>query len=276
MRLVILCEGDTEKRVLKEFLAPYCSTFSRIDVLNSRGSGNLKQAFYPLAELELDDDPDAVVFCLIDLLEVPYSFPTETNNSPDPNHAKFMFIQGIMRHRVKESVRERFFVFPVVMELETWLLADDQALMTYFHPPASAHNIRYYEPESISRPSDELSNLVRRFRTKEDGYKKTTHGPNIFRVASAQRVYADNCPHFKLLIDQLQRVQGLKTDESPPVLIPHHELYQKLEDIEEQYNSLWEKIEEQGDLTDQDCVQIDFLEREKERIAAEIVREYSE
>lgn len=84
MRLVILCEGDTEKRVLKQFLQPYTAGFTRVDILKTTGNAKLKAEFHTLAETELEDDPEAIVFCLTDLLQAPFSFPQYVEDDANP------------------------------------------------------------------------------------------------------------------------------------------------------------------------------------------------
>jgi hypothetical protein len=274
MRLVILCEGYTEEKVLKDFLSPYCPEFSRIDVLNVAGSGNLKQEFKPLAELELDSDSEAIVFCLIDLLEIPFTFPKYVDAAPDPYHERFVFIQRFMRDKIKESMRDRFFAFPVIMELETWLLADEQALNDYFHSKTSNPIIRPHEPESILKPTEELGNLIRRFRPNEYGYKKTIHGPNIFKLASARRVYDDNCPHFVLLIKKLMDIQGLLADSLPQFSIPNESLYLRWAELEQRREFFWQEFEQKGDFTDEEltlaCEYDDSLKEQIKNISDQL------
>ncbi|HEX3049492.1 MAG TPA: DUF4276 family protein, partial [Aggregatilineaceae bacterium] len=204
MRLVILCEGDTEERVLKDFLAPYCTKFGKnVHVISSKGAGNLKNEFQTIAELELRQDRETFVFCLIDVLNAPFSFPKEVMNSTEPYEARYDYIRRYMQELIGEELRSRFFAFPVLMELETWLLADIEALKDYFSPPPSESLRRPPNPESVINPSEELGHWMWRFRNMK--YKKTLHGPKLFKLASAKRVYEDNCPHFIQMINELLR-----------------------------------------------------------------------
>jgi hypothetical protein len=156
MRLVILCEGDTEKAVLRDFLKPFCGGFTRVDVYNARGAGRLKNEFKSLAELELRSDSQAVVFCLIDMLNAPFIFPRRVESDPSPSHAQYIYIKQYMEERIDEALRDRFFAFPVVMEIETWLLADADALNAYLSPPRDHRFERAHHPEDVIYPSHEL------------------------------------------------------------------------------------------------------------------------
>lgn len=244
MRLVILCEGHTEDRVIKDFFAPYCPKFSRIDVINTKGSGNLANEFEVLADLELEDDPQVYVFCLIDLLNVPFTFPPYVHEANDPHSEKFKWLQIYMRGKITESKRDRFFAFPVVMEPETWLLADEQALNDYFRPPTSNPIKCPHAPEEIEEPTAMLSGWIRQFRPHDYSYKKMIHGSALFRLTNAQRVYDDNCPHFKLLIDELKRVQGEDVDPASQYSIPNETLYLKWAELERKRDNFWQEFEQ--------------------------------
>jgi hypothetical protein len=274
MRLVILCEGDTEKKVLEDFLKPYCQKLTWGGILNSRGSGNLKNEFKELAERELKADAETVVFCLIDLLESPFSFPKNVQDDPDPYLAQYGYIRRLMQEQVSETLRDRFYVFPIVMELETWLLADYEALKSYFGPE---HVKPWPAPETVLKPADELGRLM--WVVRKTKYRKPLHGQAIFRKADAERVYRDACPHFVLMIDELLRLQGLKTDQPPETFIPDEELYQKLAALNYQYDDLWQTFEEKSDaMSDEECARLDSqmksVEEEMESVNDEIVRLY--
>ncbi len=274
MRLVILCEGPTEKRVLKSFLAPYCTKLESVRAISSEGSGNLKQEFKFRAESVLEEDQESIVFCLIDLLEAPFKFSKEIRHDPDPYLAQYAYIQRFMKEQITEPLRSRFYAFPVVMELETWLLADIQALHNYF---GSTSIKPWTTPETVLKPADELGRLM--WTIRKTKYRKTLHGQAIFGKADAERVYKDACPHFVLMIDQLLWLQGLKTDQPPQLFIPNEELYRKLEALKDQYDALWRTFEEKSDaMSDEEYAQLDSqmkaVEEEMESVNGEIVKLY--
>ncbi|MEQ8674628.1 MAG: DUF4276 family protein [Aggregatilineales bacterium] len=211
MRLVIICEGDTEEQVLKKFLEPFSlpepeGFGNNIELINTKGVGKLKNQFKKLAELELQNT-DTYVLCLLDLYGAPYTYSNDVHQSDDPTHAKYMACKSIMESVIHAEFNERFFAFPVVHELETWILADIVSVKSYFQV---SELTRYPAPESIENPAQELKTLLSRHRNRE--YKKWRDGRNLFDLIDANRVYDDNCPHFIALIDQLLALQGQEKD----------------------------------------------------------------
>ena len=183
MRLTILCEGDTEERVLKDFLQPYCTEFESVQVISSKGASKLKGEFKDIAELTLKSDEEAIVICLIDLYEAPFSYPKRVQESSDPLIAQYNYIKKYMEEKIAEPLQERFYAFPVVMELETWLLADVDNLNTF----CRTQNIKPYpEPETIEHPVKELKDLSRRYRNRE--YSKVIDGQELFKRIDAKTV----------------------------------------------------------------------------------------
>jgi hypothetical protein len=237
MRLTILCEGDTQQAVLKKFLAPFCQGFDRVFIFNSRGAGRLKQEYKKITELELSSDPEAVVFCLIDLFRAPFTVPRYVKEEADPHLAQYTYIKKHMEENINTTLRERFYAFPIVMEIETWLLADEQALNDYLTPPRTRRFQRPHNPETIAHPAEELGGLVRLHRSED--YIKTIHGRRLFERASVERVYNDNCPHFEIMINQLLVLQGHEPDKpTPEFRVPDQELFEQFSELFRKHDEL--------------------------------------
>lgn len=264
MRLVILCEGHTEQAVLRDFLAPYCTEFEKVEVINMSGAARLKTEFKYFAELELHSNPSTFVLCLIDLYNAPFSFPKSFEVAEDPFLEQYAYVQKYMQDQVDQTVRDRFFAFPIVMELETWLLADEEALR-YFDNSISV----WHTPESQLRPSEELKRLMK--RVKGYDYDKRLHGKLLFSRASANRVYEDNCPHFEAIINQLLTLQNLPLPkQSTEYSIPNQELFNQLTTLQNKINSIWSEGEKQNDFTSDQIQQIELLEKAQKEILSQI------
>lgn len=226
--LLILCEGDLENAVIKQFLQIYWSQrFSHCEVVNYGGAGNLKTKFASDAFHELTADPQASVLCLIDLYEEPFAVYDKAKMSPTEG---FIALREVLLARMPAKFHPRFGAFPVVMEPETWLLADSTL-------QSGKIGKRYSEPENIDHPTAELERRLSR-------YKKLIDGTNLFARASAKRVYEDNCPHFIKLVD------WLITPPPPPQTYPEElkkrrEAYDaKLEELMNAKEEAWEKSED--------------------------------
>lgn len=237
MRLVIFCEGDTEATVLKKgfgFLDEYVQRFSTVIIRNYRGSGNFKTSFVVDAKEELQNSPETFVFGLIDLLNSPINkFPPRVENAADPYKAEAAFIKKYFEDQLDDESRTRCFVFPVVMEIETWLLADEEAMGILAESP---HPV----PEEVREPVQYMKSLWKKVR--DSGYVKPNSSVELFKRAKATRIYADNCPHFNAIIDKLRELQGEATEPQRPLFEVRNqqyiEIYNKIMELDLQIHHL--------------------------------------
>jgi len=185
-RLFIFCEGFVEQENLKGFLRPYWQQrFDDVELRRYDGAPDLKNRFKKDAEMLLSDK-DWYVLCLLDLFEEPFKIC-----KPHMSHAEqFDLVQRYMFERIDSKYHSRFAAIPVVMEIETWILAD---------PALQRSELRteIANPEDIEHPYVKLKGLY------GGHYDKKIQGSMLFRQASAQRVFDDNCPHFRRLIEWL-------------------------------------------------------------------------
>lgn len=237
MRLIIFCEGETEQAVLRTFLAPFCEGFERVRVQSTDGNTKLKHEFKALAERELTEDPTAIALCLIDLLNAPFPYSKTVRNAENVYEAQYTLIKNYMESQIQAPLRNRFCAFPVMMEIETWLLADPEVLK-YFRVRQ-----QYDYPENVEHPAEELDRLMQQHKDRK--YNKLRDGRLLFSRAHAQRVYDDQCPHFEDIIDQLRVFQNL------PPLKPTRQrkqfdqpLYQEWANLYAHYLALSEKLSE--------------------------------
>jgi hypothetical protein len=101
-------------------------------------------------------------------------------------------IQQQLTRQINSQYHARFGAFPVVMELETWALADPNV--------QTSLGATFLAPETEPHPAQTLNNL---YKKRNSNYRKVLNGVALFNKANAQRVYDDNCPHFKQLADWL-------------------------------------------------------------------------
>lgn len=190
--LLILCEGVTERRVLKSFLNPYWSVrFQTVEIQSYDGNQELRLNFKADAEKQLSTEPDSCVLCLVDLYEEPFRLYDPQSMTIEEG---FDRIRDYMYVQVDARFHSRFGSFPVAMEIETWLLADPNVQQHL----GITNPISY--PETEKHP---FSYLEKIYQGRNQQYGKVNDGITLFRKADAQRVYADNCPHFNQMIDWL-------------------------------------------------------------------------
>jgi Domain of unknown function (DUF4276) len=267
MRLMILCEGETEEAILKDFLAPYCKSFDKVEVINPGGNAKLIGQYKILTETAIRADPTTHVFCLIDMYKAPFNYPKTVHQSAEPFLEQYAYIKRYMEEKIAPQFRQQFFAFPIMMEIETWLLADVEGLNNYFTPSQTEVLTSYPSPESIAHPAQELERVWRRFKNIEYG-KKLRHGKTLFKHVLAKRVYEDNCPHFEAIINQLLELQGLSISRVKPKFEdPHLELYEQLAQYQNRHDEILETIVNASPHEIDKSLYADF-----EQIEAEIIK----
>ncbi|MFZ4828493.1 MAG: DUF4276 family protein [Phototrophicaceae bacterium] len=221
--LYILCEGHSEESVLPTFLQPYWSVrFGDCEVARRYdGKDDLKQNFKEDAH-EYLLEPDVFILCLLDLYEAPKEWYNPNQHNRETG---FELVQQRLYDQIDPIYHRRFGGFAVVMELETWLLADSKLQQEVFHR-------EYPQPETIHHPAAELKKVY-------SGYSKLLNASTLFGKASAKRVYDDNCPHFRKLVEWL--ITDPTEYERMRVKNDHRQRNQK---ITEQVNALQAKADE--------------------------------
>lgn len=241
MRLVILCEGYTEEAILKDFLAPYCTRFDEVKIINAKGSSNLIGGYKTLAETEIQARSDVIVFCLIDVYKAPFTYPKTVHQSAEPFLEQYAYIKQYMEEKIAPEFQENFFAFPVMMDIETWLLADVEGLNDYFKPRQAQRLSVYSSPETVTHPAKEIEKIWHRFKNRS--YDKVLQGTRLFRRVQAERVYDDNCPHFEAIVNKLLKLQGLSVSKAEPQFEhPDAELYRQLAELQDQHDEILEVI----------------------------------
>ncbi len=190
--LLILCEGDLEKKVLCQFLQPYWSQHFRDCIMvNYEGNGGFKGNVKSDAKRHLSYHKENYVLCLLDLYQAPYEIYDRTRMT----HAEgFIALQNILLSYAAPHQQQRFGAFPVVMEIEPWLLADPNIQEKYCGGTA------FPLPETEVHPRSALQGI---FKERRKRYRETIEGAQMFSDASAIRIYEDSAPHFRLIIDWL-------------------------------------------------------------------------
>ena len=188
--LHILVEGHTEERVIKQFLSDYWKERFEdcIVIYSGSGNGGLIKNYSSEAKMVFQDFKHDVVLVLIDL----YEEPTGLYDSNEMTHDEgFQRLKERLESSMSEIYRNRFGGFPVVMEIETWLLADEEVCKRLGVRPFPA-------PESIEHPVSILKQVDLQYE------KGGEHCQKLFSIAKAKRIYESaTCPHFNQLIDWL-------------------------------------------------------------------------
>lgn len=216
-RVLILVEGQTEERFVKDVLSPaffdqglfFHATLlvtKRVkDGPNFNGGVTNFAKFRNDAQRLLNSAGDALVTTLLDYYRLPEDFPgmdsRPTNATP--------------RQRVKHVEKKiaeafnsplNFLPFLVLHEFEAWLFSSPDALprvMTEVHkqPKFEAIRDQVETPEEINeRPEHAPSKRIKKLFP---AYKKTLHGPTTAARIGLNRIRKE-CPHFERWMKKLE------------------------------------------------------------------------
>jgi len=216
-RVLILVEGQTEERFVKDVLAPMLwdkavyivptiLVTKRVkDGANFKGGVTTFAKFENDARRLLNSAAGAMVTTLLDYYQLPSDFPgmlsRPTNGTPltRVRHVE----QAVAQHF---GSRADFLPFFALHEFETWLFSDLAVLPAVFNQPSAISKLAYIRstvstPEEINeRPEQAPSKqLERLFPT----YRKTLHGPLASKRIGIEKIRSE-CPHFATWISALE------------------------------------------------------------------------
>jgi hypothetical protein len=216
-RVLILVEGQTEERFVKDVLGPAFfahELFFHPTILVTKrvkDGPNFKGGVTNFAKFEndarrlLDSAAGALVTTLLDYYRLPVDFPGMDSRQTKGTPAKRV-------QHVEKAVAAHFgspanfLPFLALHEFEAWLFASPAELprvMTESHKQAKFAAIRAgaATPEDINErpefaPSKQIEALF-------PAYKKTLHGPNTVARIGLEKIRAE-CPHFNEWMKKLE------------------------------------------------------------------------
>jgi len=216
-RALVLVEGQTEERFVKDVLAPAFWTrglylFPTILVTKRVKDGpNFKGGVTRFARFENDlrrllPAGDAVVTTMLDYYGLPTDFP---GMSTRPNGTPRQRVQHVER-----AIRDyfgspgNFIPFLALHEYEAWLFASADALPGVMNDPAKQADIEGIRhtvstPEDIN--DDPESAPSKRIRKLFPAYQKVAHGTIAAGRIGLERIRAE-CPHFNDWLTELEEV----------------------------------------------------------------------
>lgn len=132
-RIIIICEGQTERDFCKEVLAPYLWQYGitiQTPLIKISGGGIVKWDYLrKQAETHLKESSSVFVSTFIDYygLYEKYNFPKweEGNKIYDINN-RILFLEEAMKEDISESLQHRFIPYLQLHEFEALLFIDLQ------------------------------------------------------------------------------------------------------------------------------------------------------
>lgn len=206
-RVLVLVEGQTEERFVKDVLDPYLWTKSIVTTPKvvttkrvKRGP-DFKGGITDYLKVENDlkrllNDSDAVaITTLIDYYALPSDFPGVNNCPSGPSLVKVRHVETEWERKINNS---RFHAYLMIHEFEALLFAKPDALSSALYQPNVLQELKsirssFQTPEDINdnpqtAPSKRITQLL-------PGYQKTLHGPMVTKRVGLEIIRAE-CPHF--------------------------------------------------------------------------------
>jgi len=224
MRGLILVEGQTEERLIKDTIAPAFwpwSLFLEPTILVTKmvkdgpnfkgGVTSYERCRNDLAKL-LNSSGGALVTTMLDYYGLPSDFPgmsTRPNGSP---RERASHVQQAIWHDFGEP--QNFVPFLALHEFEAWLFSCPSTLPDVLTVPTQQPEFArlcncYDSPEDINDGHDTAPSkrIMQMFPT----YKKTLHGPTAAKRIGLNKIRSA-CPHFD---DWLQRLEAMAPGPPP-------------------------------------------------------------
>ena len=216
-RVLILVEGQTEERFVKDVLAPYfftlnCFIIPTLLVTNRVKDGsNFKGGVTHFSKFENDlkrllyNSGDTLISTMIDYYGLPGDFPGMDTRPPDGTPLeRVKHVEDAVKHYFNNPAN--LLIFFMLHEFEAWLFSSTETLPHVMAEPEkirdfSAIRAEFKTPEEINeRPGYAPS---KRIESLFPAYKKTLHGP-----ITAERIGLDQireqCLHFNWWSEQLE------------------------------------------------------------------------
>ncbi len=219
-RVLVLVEGQTEERFVKDVLAPFFEerqlffqptllVTKRVkDGTSFKGGVTSFAKFQNDARRLLQGSGGALVTTIVDYYGLPVDFPGMSGRSATATPAE-------RAAHVEAAINEalgspgNFLPFLALHEFEAWLFAAPEMLSRAMAQPgleAALAAIRsQHAPEEINETPERAPS--RRLLDLYPGYRKTLHGPAAAKRIGIERI-RNECPHFNAWISALEEYAG--------------------------------------------------------------------
>ena len=202
MKFILFIEGPTEHKNLPAFFKRW------LDAQLLQPVGIKPVRFEGWSELVKDAPKKATMYlkgpkqndivaivALIDLYG-PTFYPANITTA----HERYEWAKEHLENKVDHPKFRQFFA---VHETEAWLLSDPNLFPNEIKS-ALPKSIRQPEGINFDEPPAKLLDRVYELKTKR-GYKKTTHGSNLFNKLDPNLAY-NKCPRLKELLDEMLKL----------------------------------------------------------------------
>ena len=194
-KILILCEGDTEKNAVEIFLRKSLEHDNVRVGLKALSKGYNFEKIKAYADDAIEGNAKAV-FSLFDIYGFPGLQPSDDVHKKIIEGKKFL----INKMGIGAS---KYFPHFTVHETESWFFADDALLCRFLRTNQKLAHLKPEEIDFQDHPSRRLSNLSQKYRKQR--YDKNYDSSQMFKHLEFDAVYR-SCPYFKQFWDELVTV----------------------------------------------------------------------
>jgi len=209
-RMVVLCEGETEKIAVEQFLRRQWDEdgLAHIALHPIDLQGKLEE-IGDRAVRYLKDESVRAVFTLVDFQGMNR---VEHGRGDSPAQGVERVAEWIRRRGGREC-RGFLHAHVCVHQTEAWILAEGRALSRRLHDGSVKPDPNAEEKDFDKPPAARLNEMFKRARG--DGYQKIRDGRPLFEAMSFHPVY-ESCPHFRAFYDDLKSAAQAASPEAGP------------------------------------------------------------
>ncbi len=217
-KVLVLVEGQTEERFVKEVLCPQClnsEVFLQPVVLATKRTkmgrkyrggvstyGKIRNDIVKL----LGDTSAAAVTTLLDYYKLPGDFPGQSDRKPGDCYGKVDHLEECFATDIGD---QRFMPFLMLHEFETMLFSDIEKTAEAFHFKKGClnklemilkdfRNIEEINDGEATHPSMRITNIF-------TDYQKAMHGPMITGRIGIDKI-RESCRHFDSWITRVENI----------------------------------------------------------------------
>lgn len=216
-RIIIICEGQTEREFCKDVLYPYFfpkNIFIEYPLIKKSGGGIVAWKFFKKQiETHLKQDKEVFVTTLIDYYGTSkkHSFPKwDEHTSETDKNKKIDFLEDAMYQDIIESLSYRFIPYFQLHEFEGILFNDINVFKQQI-PEDEILDMNTLEQTIDQYPNPELINdhpetaPFKRLEKLILGYNKVVYGSLLAQEIGLERIRA-KCPRFNNWIVKLENI----------------------------------------------------------------------
>jgi hypothetical protein len=216
-RVLVLVEGFTEERFVKDVLAPHLWTKGKDAIPKVATTKRVKRGpdfkggitDYQKVENDLrrllGDTGATAVTSFIDYYALPSDFPGYSTRPPGPPAARVRYVEGEWAKKINHA---KFRPFIMLHEFEALVFVKPTEVCRALHQPGTLPDVEsirraFSTPEEIN--DDPVTAPSKRLEQLFVGYQKPFHGPLVTNRVGLAALRAE-CPHFN---DWVTWLEGL-------------------------------------------------------------------